>query len=118
MKSSYPVPYSITAAEAQFLVGSAVELSALPHDDFVARWSAIAYLQPGLHPDGYDCEGSGWPEDLKPYAAEAWRRCEHGELDDSVLYACDSQWAGLFDMMVTHTGEEHQFRMRIAAGGR
>jgi len=114
MKASYPVPSSISAAEKQFDVGSTIELFALPHDDFVARWSAIAYLQPGLHPDGYECDDSGWPEDLKPYAAEAWRRCDIGELSDDQLYCSYATWAGLYDRMDQHPVEETELRERIA----
>ena len=29
---------------------------------------------PGLHPDGFDEDDSGWPEELKPVCAEMWRR--------------------------------------------
>jgi hypothetical protein len=116
MKGLYPVPSSIAAAEAQFEVGSAVELSALPNDDFVARWSAVAYLEPGLHPDGYECEDSGWPKDLRPYATEAWRRCDIGELSYDQLYCSYATWAGLCDRMDTHTAEEKELRERIANG--
>ncbi|WP_166443112.1 hypothetical protein [Phragmitibacter flavus] len=52
---------------------------------------------------------------MKPYAAEAWRRSERGELDDNELYPSDAQWAGLHDRMTTHTPEETYFRQRIAA---
>jgi len=31
---------------------------------------------PGSHPDGFDVEDSGWPEDLKLTCAEMWRRTE------------------------------------------
>lgn len=32
---------------------------------------------PGLHPDGFDEDDSGWPEELKPVCAEMWRRAEN-----------------------------------------
>ena len=116
MKGSYPVPSSIAAAEVLFDVGSAIELRELPHDAFLARWSAIAYLEPGLHPDGYECEDSGWPTDLRPYATEAWRRCDIGELSYDQLYCSYATWAGLYDRMHSHTGEERELRERIAKG--
>lgn len=33
--------------------------------------SAVLYLFPGLHPDGYEDGGSGWPRALKRFAVEA-----------------------------------------------
>lgn len=47
-----------------------------------------------VHPDGYECEDSGWPRGLRRFAAEAWRRADAGELTDSELYclqACKSR---------------------------
>ena len=41
----------------------------------------MAYLHPGLHPDGYESADSGWPRGLRRFAAEAWRRADAGELD-------------------------------------
>ena len=49
-------------------------------------WCAIAYLYPGLHPDGYEAADSGWPRGLRRFAAEAWRRAGAGELTDNELY--------------------------------
>jgi hypothetical protein len=88
----------------------------LLNEDFASRWNAIAYLEPGLHPDGYDCEDSGWPEDLKPYATEACRRFGLGELKDEALYCSYAGWAGLYDLMNSHTEEEVKLRERIARG--
>lgn len=88
----------------------------LPKEDFLARWCALAYLEPGLHPDGYEHDGSGWPENLKPYAAEAWRRCGLGELSASELYCSDATWAGIYDRMDWHTQEETDRRFAIAQG--
>ena len=58
----------------------------LPKPAFVRAWSAIAYLHPGLHPDGYEAADSGWPRGLRRFAAEAWRRADAGELTDNELY--------------------------------
>ena len=30
--------------------------------DFINAWSSIAYLFPGLHPDGFDDPDSGWTD--------------------------------------------------------
>lgn len=100
----------------QFAVGLTAILSDLPKEDFVACWSALAYLNPGLHPDGYEDEDSGWPEDLKLYAAEAWRREEAGEMTDEEMYPSDASWAGVYDQMDSHTQEETDRRFDIAAG--
>ncbi len=78
-------------------------------------WSALAYLFPGLHPDGYDEEGSGWPRVLKPFAAEARRRNDAGELGDEEMYPCDAAWAGIFDRFDSFTQEEYERRLQIAA---
>ncbi len=65
---------------------------------------------------GYTREDSGWPEDLKPYAAEAWRRCDIGELSDDQLYCSYATWAGLCDRMHSHTEDEKELRERTARG--
>jgi hypothetical protein len=90
-------------------------LEELPHERFVRAWSAIAYLFPGLHPDGYDDADSGWPHTLKRFAAEAWRRADAGELADEELYCSDAQWSGLYDRMHPHTALEITRRFELAA---
>lgn len=57
----------------------------------------------------------GWPRVLKPFASEAWRRAEAGELDDEELFACDAPWAGLFVRFTVLTQEEYERRLQIAA---
>ena len=89
-------------------------LERLPKPTFVRAWCAIAYLFPGLHPDGYASADSGWPRVLRRFAAEAWRRADAGELADEELYACDAQWSGLYDRMTSHTTEETERRMELA----
>jgi hypothetical protein len=96
--------------------GDTTTLSDLPREDFVARWSALAYLEPGLHPDGYEYGDSGWPENLKPYAAEAWKRYRLGELGDSEMYCSYATWAGLYDRMDRHGEDEKDLRERITRG--
>lgn len=116
MKGSYSVPSSIALAVGQFFCGNSSTLSVLPKEDFVARWSALAYLKPGLHPDDYECEGSGWTEDLKPYAVEAWRRCEIGEISDEQIYCSYASWAGICDQLHLVTKDEKILRERITQG--
>jgi hypothetical protein len=70
------------------------QLDQLPKPAFLRAWCAVAYAFPGLHPDGYEDAGSGWPRVLKRFAAEAWRRADAGELADEELHPCDAQWGG------------------------
>ena len=37
------------------------------------------------------------------------------ELADEELYACDAQWSGLYDRMMSHTPEETERRRELAA---
>ncbi|MBI5758382.1 MAG: hypothetical protein HZA46_07685 [Planctomycetales bacterium] len=90
-------------------------LEQLPKWDFVRAWCSVAYLCPGLHPDGFDDPDSGWPRELKRLASEAWRRADAGELADEELYPCDAQWCGLFDRMFLHLPDETQRRVELAA---
>jgi len=43
----------------------------------VRGYHQIFEKHPGLHPDGFDDEDSGWPEVLKPICSEMWRRAEN-----------------------------------------
>lgn len=81
--------------------------------DFLRAWCAVAYLFPGLNPDGCEDERSGWPRALRRFAAEAWRRAEAGEL--SALYPGDAQWAGLYDRLIEREEDETGRRFQIAA---
>lgn len=82
--------------------------------DFLRTWSSIAYLFPGLHPDGFEETDSSWPRVLRRFAAEAWRRAEAGELDDSELYPSDAQWSGLCDQIKNPTPDECHRRRELA----
>ena len=53
-------------------------------------WCSVAYLFPGLHPDGFEAADSGWPRGLQRIAAEAWRRVEAGEITGEELYPSDA----------------------------
>ncbi len=81
-------------------------------------WCAVAYAFPGLHPDGCEDAGSGWPRVLKRFAAEAWLRADAGELADEELHPCDAQWSGLYDRMHTHEVDEtaRRFQSRAHSG--
>jgi hypothetical protein len=90
-------------------------LEQLPKTDFLRAWCALACAFPGLHSEGYEDAGSGWPRVLQRFAAEAWRRADAGELADEELHPCTAQWAGLYDRMHTHEDDETARRFQIAA---
>ena len=83
--------------------------------EFVRAWCCVAYLFPGLHPDGFEDADSGWPRVLRRFAAEAWHRAEAGRLTDEELYPGDAQWCGIFDRMQVHLPDETQRRVELAA---
>ncbi len=115
MKNYIYVPNSLRAAGRQLRFALAGPLERLSKENFLSAWCSLAYLFPGLHPDGYDDPDSGWPRALKQFAAEAWRRADVGELEDEELYACDAQWSGLYDRMFPHTTVEVERRLALAA---
>jgi hypothetical protein len=100
------IPKSAKDAGAQIRHALACPLDQLPESSFVRAWSSIAYLFPGLHPDGFEDAESGWPRVLRRFATEAWRRAEAGELDEAELYPADAQWSGLYDQIKNPTPEE------------
>ena len=108
------IPSSLREAAKHLRTGWQKPAASLSKADFVRVWSAVAYLFPGLHPDGFDDPDSGWPRVLKPFAAEAWRRAEAGEMEDEELYPSDAQWAGIYDRMTVHTPEETTRRQEMA----
>ena len=115
MKTFHYIPDSTRAAAAQLRIALAQPLETLPKPDFVRAWSSVAYLFPGLHPDGFEDVDSGWPRVLRRFAAEAWRRADACELDDAELYASDAQWAGLCDQIKKPTSDESLRRRDLAA---
>jgi hypothetical protein len=115
METNIYVPRSLRDAGKQVRIALQNDIRALTTQDFVRAWCAVAYLFPGLHPDGYEHPDSGWPRVLKRFAAEAWRRADAGELADDEMYVCDAQWSGLFDRMLVHLPEETERRVELAA---
>jgi hypothetical protein len=108
------IPSSLREAAQHLRVVGQKQPASLSKADFVRAWSAVAYLYPGLHPDGFDHPESGWPRVLKRLAEEAWRRADAGDLTDEELYPSDAQWAGLYDRMTSHTPEESARRLELA----
>lgn len=73
-----------TGRQLRLALGGPLERLSKP--DFLRAWCSLAYLFPGLHPDGYEEADGGWPRVPRRFAAEAWRRAEAGELTDNELY--------------------------------
>jgi hypothetical protein len=115
MKSYIYVPNSLREARCHVRVALADSLDKLTKQNFIRAWSSLAYLYPGLHPDGYEDAENGWPRVLHRFAAEAWRRAKAGKLSDDELYPSDAQWSGLFDRMRVHHPEETERRQMLAA---
>lgn len=90
-------------------------LNELSRAKFLRVWNCVAYLFPGLHPDGIEDAESGWPPVLERFAAEAWRRADADEFTDAELYCSDAQWCGLYDRMHTHEPDETDRRLALAA---
>ena len=131
MKTISHVPNSLRSARRELRFSLANPLEQLPRDQFVRTWSTVAYLFPGLHPDGYEDAESGWPRVLRRFAAEAWRRADAGELADVEWRfgnrtphpnplpgrggEGEAQWSGLDDRMFPHTQDEIERRLALAA---
>src|SRR5688500_15833219 len=86
MKTAVYIPPSTRSAEKHLAFALKNRFRALTKQEFVRGWCSLFFLFPGLHPDGFASRASGWPRRLRPYAAEAWRRFESGELSDSEFY--------------------------------
>lgn len=115
MTTNIVVPSTLRCAGGELRRAFNTQLDRLPAPDFVRAWCAVAYVFPGLHPDGYDSAESGWPRVLRRFAAEAWRRADAGELADAELYPCDAQWSGIYDRLEVTTADENERRVEIAA---
>jgi hypothetical protein len=114
MKATCLIPTSLPHAEAAIRSVNGKPPGSLGHAALLKAWYAIAYSHPGLHPDGYQEAGSGWPKALKPLAAEVWKRTVRGEFSDDELYPSDSQWAGMCDRISKPSPQEARRRRAIA----
>jgi hypothetical protein len=115
MGSLIYVPDSPRAAAREIRYALRISVNELCPESFIRVWCSLAYLFPGLHPDGFDSADSGWPPRLQEFAAEAWRRAETGEIADDQLYPCEAQWAGLCDQLSSLTPEESDRRTKLSA---
>jgi hypothetical protein len=86
MKSYIYIPPSEVIAKRHVSEALKQTLRALPNKTFMRSWCSVAWLYPGLHPDGFEYRGSGWPKALKPLAGEAFRRRNAGTISDNELY--------------------------------
>lgn len=116
MQTPVRVPESLYAAGKTIRAACRVPLESLTTSDFISAWVAIAYLFPGLHPDGITEADNAWPQSLRRFVSEAWRRFDAGDISDEELYCCDATWAGVYDRMTRHTPEETARRMELSAG--
>jgi hypothetical protein len=66
----------------EYLMKSNVHLDKVKDLTLLRGYHQIFEQNPGLHPDGFDDQNSGWPEELKSVCAEMWRRVD---LDDSTI---------------------------------
>ena len=114
MKAIAYIPNSLRSAGRELRLSRGYPLHQLPREQFIRAWSAVAYLFPGLHPDGFEDADSGWPRVLRRFATEAWRRAEAGALDDAELYPSDAQWSGLYDQIKKPTPDESHRRRELA----
>ena len=86
MRSYIYIPPSVACAQRHIAVALKFNPAQLPRRLFLRAWCSIAWLYPGLHPDGYQCRASGWPKKLRPLAREAFRRRQADQLTDLELY--------------------------------
>jgi hypothetical protein len=86
MKTAIYIPPSRRAAEKHLGFSFKKGFPTLTKEEFVRGWCSLSFLYSGLHPDGFASHGSGWPNHFKPFAAEAWRRFDAGDLTDNELY--------------------------------
>ena len=75
-------------------------LKSLDNEAFLNAWKAVAFIYPGLHPDEFDNPDGGWPEKLKPFAEETFRRFEIGEFSDGELYCYEEAMKGIKAMNI------------------
>jgi hypothetical protein len=115
MSNSVFIPGSLRAAGQEIRVSLSRPLHLQTDNEFLRAWCSVAYLFPGLHPDGFEEPDSGWPRILRSFAAEAWRRADASDLADDELYPGEAQWCGLYDRMTIHLPDETERRVDLAA---
>lgn len=141
---SLPKDHAEAAMRLAFLIQASERkvLKILPADEFRKGWHSIAFLYPGLHPDGALEHGSdishivednpvvrkieprliapyfvqsGWPVALAPIADDAWRRYEQGELSDDEFYCNEALVAGIHHRSPLLASSDRRERCRLNA---
>jgi len=74
MKSYLYIPPSEACAQRHIAAVMKSRPDRLPRRLFLRAWCSIAWLHPGLHPDGYQCRDSGWPKDWHARRSGGGRR--------------------------------------------
>ena len=91
--NAHYIPSSLEGAQRAYdLLGEFKDdLPSADTDTFLNGWFAMQFMGIAMHPDEVD----DWPDDMKPYALDAWRRHKAGEITEDQLYCSDSQHQGL-----------------------
>jgi hypothetical protein len=81
------IPADEPEARLRFDAAVLHDLRECSKETFLRAWWALCWLNPGLHPDDFEeWQDAGW----KQFAAEAFRRFEAGEINDSELYPAEA----------------------------
>lgn len=115
MKEQAFIPRSSAEAEKTLAALLKSKLGEMSTAELIKVWCAAAYLYPGIHPDDYDESSNDWPKDAKAIAGEVWRRYDKHEIDDEDVYQSDAAWAGVYDLMSSHTAQETERRKALTA---
>ena len=86
MNGDIYVPDSLRTAGREVRLALGGTLNQLEKDTFLRAWCSVIYLFPGLHPNELREPHNDWPQTLRNFVAEAWRRFEAGELTENELY--------------------------------
>lgn len=84
------IPSGEAEAESRLQALVAVDpVSGASAETFLEGWWALAWLNPGLHPDDME-DWDGEFALYRPIAEEAYARAERGEISDSQLYPAEA----------------------------
>lgn len=96
------IPRSVEEAEQILADAVGLDLIALANEEFSRFWFALSFLHPELHPDDVD----EWPEDLKPFGEEVWRRVADKLYPDDHLYPSAASRSGILCRLTpAHLGD-------------
>lgn len=115
MAHAFYIPQNLRDAGKELRHALHSNLGSMPKDEFIRAWASVAYLFPGLHPDGYEDMESGWPRVLRRLADEADRRREDELVSEEEFYQSDAQWCGIYDRLKERQPDEIERRMELAS---